>query len=256
MKNLTLVLVLSMAAFAGCKKKDDAGATAAGSGSDMAMGSGSAAPAMGSGSAAPAMGSGSAAPAMGSGSAVAMASGGGGACGSAFDHTMSLEKDLMKKEMPTMTDADFTKIRDTAVKHCNDDKWADEVVKCFGEGKTADEVEKCDEKLNKDQKDKFNKDMEATMASVMGAGSGSGGAPAAADLPKECADYKAAMDKLASCEKMPAATKDGLMQGFKAMSEGWANVANLPPEAVKAMTDGCKKSGDALTAAAKTICGW
>ena len=254
MKNLTLVLVLSMAAFAGCKKKDDAGATAAGSGSDMAMGSGSA-PAMAAGSgSAMAAGSGSAM-AAGSGSAVAMASGGGGACGAAFDHTMSLEKDLMKKEMPTMTDADFTKIRDTAVKHCNDDKWADEVVKCFGEGKTADEVEKCDEKLNKDQKDKFNKDMEATMTAVMAAGSGAAPAPAA-DLPKECADYKAAMEKLATCDKMPAAAKDGMQQGFKAMAEGWANVANLPPEAVKAMTDGCKAGTDALMKAAKPICGW
>jgi hypothetical protein len=242
--------VLSLAAF-GCKKKDDGAAATTGSGSaapSMAAGSGSA-PAMaaGSGSAAPAMaGSGSAAPATG----VAALE-----CGAAIDHALNLEKDAMKKEMPAMSDADFTKLRDAAVQLCKDDKWPDVALHCFADGKTEAEVDKCDEKLPPDLKEKFNKGMEAAMTVAMG--SGSGAAPAAAaELPKECADYKASIDKLAKCDKMPAATKDGFEKGFKAMSEGWTNLGALPPDAVKAMETGCKQSAEALMKAAKTVCGW
>ncbi len=248
MKNLTLVLVLSMAAFAGCKKKGDdapaAGSGSAGSGSAMAAGSGSAM-AAGSGSA------------MAAGSGSAATTGMGALeCAAALDHAMTLEKDEMKKEMPSMTDDQIAKLRDVAVKQCKEDKWDDTALHCFADGKTAPDVDKCDEKLTKDQKDKFNKAMEAAMSTVMAAGSGSGAAPAGGSLPKECQDYTAAMEKLAKCDKMPAATKDAMKQGFDAMKQGWAQLDGLPPEALKAMADGCKQGADALMTSGKALCGW
>lgn len=87
---------------------------------------------------------------------------------------------------------------------------------------------------------------------------GSAAAPAAGggDLPAECNDYKAAMEKLAACDKMPQASKDALKQGYDAMSQGWANVGSLPPEAKKAMADGCKQGADALMQSGKALCGW
>ena len=78
----------------------------------------------------------------------------------------------------------------------------------------------------------------------------------AGDLPAECNDYKAAMEKLAACDKMPQASKDALKQGYDAMSQGWANAAALPPEAKKAMADGCKQGADALMQSGKALCGW
>jgi hypothetical protein len=83
-------------------------------------------------------------------------------------------------------------------------------------------------------------------------------APAAGggDIPAECNDYKAAMEKLASCDKMPQATKDAMKQGYDAMSAGWANAAGLPAEAKKAMADGCKQGADALMQSGKALCGW
>jgi hypothetical protein len=78
----------------------------------------------------------------------------------------------------------------------------------------------------------------------------------AGDLPAECGDYKAMIEKLASCDKMPQQSRDALKQGFDAMSQGWANVGSMPAEAKKAMADGCKQGTDALKNAAGAMCGW
>jgi hypothetical protein len=76
------------------------------------------------------------------------------------------------------------------------------------------------------------------------------------DLPAECNDYKAMIEKLASCDKMPQQSRDALKQGYDAMATGWANVGSMPAEAKKAMADGCKQGTDALKQAAGAMCGW
>lgn len=81
-------------------------------------------------------------------------------------------------------------------------------------------------------------------------------AGANADIPSECNDYKAAMEKLAACDKMPQASKDALKQGYDAMSQGWAAAKDMPAEAKKAMADGCKQGADALMQSGKALCGW
>ena len=82
------------------------------------------------------------------------------------------------------------------------------------------------------------------------------GAPPTGDLPTECNDYKAMIEKLASCDKMPQQSRDALKQGYDAMSQGWANIGSMPAEAKKAMADGCKQGTDALKQAAGAMCGW
>jgi hypothetical protein len=76
------------------------------------------------------------------------------------------------------------------------------------------------------------------------------------DVPAECNEYKAMIEKLAGCEKMPQQSRDALKQGYDAMSQGWANVGAMPAEAQKAMADGCKQGTDALKQAAGAMCGW
>ncbi len=79
-------------------------------------------------------------------------------------------------------------------------------------------------------------------------------APAAAgDLPAECNDYKAAIDKLASCDKLPQQAKDALKQAYDQASTGWAN---LPAEGKAALKDACKAGADAVMTSAKATCGW
>lgn len=66
---------------------------------------------------------------------------------------------------------------------------------------------------------------------------------AAGDLPAECADYKAAIAKLASCDKLPKEQRDALQKAFDATSASWANV---PAEGKAAVAQACKQAADGL----------
>ncbi len=79
-------------------------------------------------------------------------------------------------------------------------------------------------------------------------------APAAAgDLPQECQDYKAAIEKLSTCDKMPQQARDAMKQGFETASAAWAN---LPADQKAALATGCKAGVDAVNQSAKAVCGW
>lgn len=83
-----------------------------------------------------------------------------------------------------------------------------------------------------------------------GGGGGGGGLPAA------CNEYKELIGKLASCDKLPQASRDAMKQGYDAMEQGWANLKDMPAEAQQAAEDGCKQGADALKQAAAALCGW
>jgi hypothetical protein len=78
-----------------------------------------------------------------------------------------------------------------------------------------------------------------------GSGEGSAAAPAnaAGDLPAECADYKAAIESLAKCDKLPQATRDALKQSYEQTSAAWASV---PAEGKAALGTACKAAADAV----------
>jgi hypothetical protein len=75
----------------------------------------------------------------------------------------------------------------------------------------------------------------------------------ASGLPIECDDYKAAIDKLASCPKLAPDAKDSLVQAYSAASAGWAK---LPEDSRKNLAATCKAAVESVNAAAKTQCGW
>lgn len=75
---------------------------------------------------------------------------------------------------------------------------------------------------------------------------GSAAAPAAAgggDLPAECNDYKAAIEALSKCEKLPQATRDALKQSYEQTAAAWASV---PAEGRAALGTACKSAADAV----------
>jgi hypothetical protein len=112
----------------------------------------------------------------------------------------------------------------------------------------------------------LGEEMGKCMQTAMGAGSGSaapaapaGSASAAAppaaagDLPSECADYKAAVDRLSTCDKMAPKAREALKKAFDDASAGWAN---LPADAKGGLAPACKAGTDAVMSAAKQTCGW
>src|SRR5262249_62323216 len=64
-------------------------------------------------------------------------------------------------------------------------------------------------------------------------------------MPQECEDYKAAMEKLASCDKIPKEAKDAMKQGFDQMSASWKDMGTMPKEAKDAAATACKGAADA-----------
>ena len=159
---------------------------------------------------------------------------------------------------------------------CKDKKCADEVQDSMNKwsaenAKNAgDKAEKPDEKTMKEMQEVGTKYGEC-MAKAMGggdtatpppagdgsaagsaapAGDGSAAAAPAAgggDLPTECKDYQAAIEKLSKCDKLPQATRDALKQSYEQTSAAWASV---PAEGRAALGTACKSAADAVNQSA------
>jgi hypothetical protein len=206
--------------------------------------------------------------------------GGGGDCdstvNSAVDRMMDQQmKEGMKDEKMTpemkkmaedMANQMKPKMKAAMSKSCKDDKWSGDALKCMDDAKTMDEMEKCQAKLTPDQKKNMDKamneamgmgghDMDKAPEAPAAGGSAAAAAPAAGggDLPAECNDYKAAIEKLASCDKMPQQARDALKNAYDQASAGWAN---LPAEAKANLATACKAGADAVMQSAKSVCGW
>ena len=65
----------------------------------------------------------------------------------------------------------------------------------------------------------------------------------AGELPAECGEYKAAIEALAKCDKLPQATRDALKQSYEQTSAAWASV---PAEGRAALGTACKSAADAV----------
>lgn len=175
----------------------------------------------------------------------------------------------MKKMAEDMANQMKPKMKAAMSKSCKDDKWSADALKCMDDAKTMDEMEKCEAKLTPDQKKNMDKAMNEAMgmgdmgghgggdmagsAAAPAAGSAAAPAAAAGDLPAECNDYKAAIEKLSSCDKMPQQARDALKNAYDQASAGWAN---LPAEAKANLATACKAGADAVTTSAKQVCGW
>jgi hypothetical protein len=73
---------------------------------------------------------------------------------------------------------------------------------------------------------------------------------ATGDLPKECQDYKAAVDGAMKCDAMKA-TNSAYKTSLDTMSSSWTNLAGMAPEGRKALGDGCKAAAAGVNAALK-----
>jgi len=67
------------------------------------------------------------------------------------------------------------------------------------------------------------------------------------ELPAECAEYTAAMDKHASCTANPDATRNALKQTYEDSAKSWATMS---AESKDVLAKACKGGADAVLAAA------
>jgi len=69
----------------------------------------------------------------------------------------------------------------------------------------------------------------------------------ASDMPAECGEWRDAVAKLASCEKLPAQSRDQLKTAYETAAAGWAN---LPADGKAAVAQACKGGVEAVKQAA------
>ena len=72
-------------------------------------------------------------------------------------------------------------------------------------------------------------------------------------LPKACDEYEAAINRLATCDKMSKQARETLVKAYADAAEGWKK---LPDAAKEKIAVSCKSGADAVIATAKAQCGW
>jgi hypothetical protein len=90
-------------------------------------------------------------------------------------------------------------------------------------------------------------------SAAAGSADGAGSAADSAGVPSECAEYRAQVEKLKTCNALPDTTKEPLIKAYDDASAGWAT---LPDGAKAGLGESCKRGTEALVAAVKDACGW
>lgn len=93
----------------------------------------------------------------------------------------------------------------------------------------------------------------AGSAEAAGSAQAAGSAADSTGLPPECAEYRARVEKLKTCDALPEKAREALVKAYDDASAGWATM----PEGAKAgLGTSCERGTEALVAAAKEACGW
>lgn len=71
--------------------------------------------------------------------------------------------------------------------------------------------------------------------------------PSASEIPTECVEYKAAVEKLRNCEKLPQASRDALKQAYDQNEQEFSKVT---PENRSKIAAACKGATEAVNQAA------
>jgi hypothetical protein len=93
-------------------------------------------------------------------------------------------------------------------------------------------------------------------SAAAGAGSGStgnGSNIASGQLPRECQQWKDALERLAKCDQMPEAAKKSLRQAYDTAAAAWLS---LPAEDRAHLAGSCQAGANAILESAKLTCGW
>jgi hypothetical protein len=176
-----------------------------------------------------------------------------GDCTSAVHNTMTLSAEEMKVMAPQL-EGKLPQMADLMLKRCNDDKWSADAIGCMTSARSSQAMQRCGAKLDATQ----TKHVYDDVATLMG-GTSNPEIPATRrdDLPPECRDYRAAVEVMSRCDKLPAAARDALRQGLDAMEQGFAGLHDMPEDARRTAMDaaatGCKAATDAVVQSLKAV---
>lgn len=207
-----------------------------------------------------------------------------GDCATAMKQMIASSKaDLETKQVGASA---ILRLERAATQRCIDDAWPDDVVACFEDGKgqsqcakqlTVDQATKLDRNLatiiEEDRKSREvpavvdpptpavdptvdpTQDPTVDPTKPVAAGSGSGSAAAEElQIPPICDDYKAEIDKLATCRRIKADIRKAQADRYQLMLDGWNRAVVKTPQMVTSMETICKAGVATLVDLRKTSC--
>lgn len=80
---------------------------------------------------------------------------------------------------------------------------------------------------------------------------GSGASTEDSAIPQECKDYKAAVERIQTCEAVPQAARETLRTSFEKASAGWQKLGSRDH-----LKPSCKSATEAVVAVGRQKCGW
>ncbi len=204
-----------------------------------------------------------------------------GECRDAVGHAVAAASDYL---ISRYGDGAPAGIGALAIHRCTFDQWSSEVLSCLARVTSDNELQRCVGKLPEHHRRALEAEMKAFAlnppkpppdASIDADDAdeaeddaeddwNAGGDPYSPDpvdpdgsgIPPACVEYEQTMQRMASCDKLPQASRDALKQGFDAMKSNWAQIGAMPKAARDAMESGCRQAVDALKQAGASICGW
>lgn len=191
------------------------------------------------------------------------------ACRDAVGHAVSMAGDYLTSRYG---EGAPDGIRELAVHRCTFDDWPGDVVSCLDQVTSDNEMQRCIGKLPEHHRRALEAEMRAFAqnppkvppdAAIDAEDDwNAAGDPLplalidAGGVPTACAEYEQTMDRMATCDKLPQASRDALKQGFDMMKGNWAQIGSMPQSARDAMESGCRQAVEALKQAGTSICGW
>ncbi len=209
-----------------------------------------------------------------------------GDCAAATKAMLASNKAALDKVQ--LGEAARARLEKAALQHCTEDAWTDAVKVCFED---ASRNKTCAKQLTESQQEKLDKQLTAIInediksrevpavgetptttvdptidptkppGSAPGAGSGSGTGSGSAtvpevsdQLPPICDDYKAQIDKLASCRRMKNTMKKAQREAYQMIVEGWQRITKKTEAQRTSFEEICKKSLEGLVDLRKTLC--
>jgi hypothetical protein len=160
------------------------------------------------------------------------------ACVAVADHML-----VLVDPDPTKPNTHARKIRDIFMLRCEQDAWLPDARACVMETTSLKDPKGCKSKLTVSQHEALDRDLDEVETA------------ARESKLSSCDKYKRRIDQLATCDKLPQASRDALRLGFEAMAQGWA-MHEAPEEARNQMNELCKQAVDALEEAVADMCGW
>lgn len=177
-------------------------------------------------------------------------------CASAVEAAVTIgQKAAITGQAPS--DKTIDALKKVALDHCVADHWSTEVTTCLKSATTNGAINTCLGWLPPALRTKWQTAMAAELARTplpTGSGSGSGSGSAAAELPAECGEYKALMERLANCSSFPKAQREAYEQAYKSVIGALAAAQNDAGRAQ--MVQGCKTTVDVIRQSAAATCGW